>query len=671
MSIIVNPGRGPYRLYFYDGRRVTGSGDLDLSKTGKGCRPKEFRYRDAGRRQPRHIPTKDLIRELRKQKVYLTGEDEAFRSMCSDLQIPVAIIRLCRTCLLVDRITPLKKKNAVKYGREEICMGCARNELRREAGYLGGMGMTSIGHLEHMLEMYQDLDRVLGMLQPDTSKPAQTLFDRLEPHAIRQTQPITDLPLPKTFIQASGVKNLMPVQQLCVEAGLLKGKDQLVVAATASGKTFIGEMAGVKNLSEGRGGMLFLVPLVALANQKYRRFSERYGDFMDVSLLTGVSRIHLPGSRTNARRSMKSDIIVGTYEGVDHHLRMGKNLAKVGTVVIDEVQMLEDPDRGHRLDGLIARLRYVAPKAQFLFLSATIGSPGLLAKKLNSDLIRYDERPVGLERHLIFTERKEKIRIIKKMVAEEFRNKSSKGFQGQTIVFTNSRARCHTVAEAIGNQAMPYHAGLSPQERRKVEKMFEKGEIAAVVTTAALAAGVDFPASQVIFDALAMGISWLKVQEFSQMMGRAGRPDFHDLGKVVILAEPGGVYSRESGGGTEEEVAIRLLKGEMEEVSPIYDIEGSSEEYVSNAVVCGGDHGCLKEICKTMVGELEDVWPLLKQEGYIRERKGKIVLSPLGQVMAEHFIGVERLSRILRMVRKTKDPLEIVAELDCVEDQDA
>jgi len=304
-------------------------------------------------------------------------------------------------------------------------------------------------------------------------------------------------------------------------------------------------------------------------------------------------------------------------------------------------------------------------------LSATIGSPDLLAKKLQSELVRYDERPVGLERHLIFTERKEKIRIIKKMVAEEFRNKSSKGFQGQTIVFTNSRARCHTVAEAIGNQAMPYHAGLSPQERRKVEKMFEKGEIAAVVTTAALAAGVDFPASQVIFDALAMGISWLKVQEFSQMMGRAGRPDFHDLGKVVILAEPGGVYSRESGGGTEEEVAMRLLKGEMEEVSPIYDIEGSSEEYAANAVVCGGEKGCLTEICVSMVGELEDVWPLMKQEGYIRERKGKIVLSPLGQVMAEHFIGVERLSRILRMVRKTKDPLEIVAELDCVEDQDA
>ncbi|MFA5396886.1 MAG: DEAD/DEAH box helicase [Methanomicrobiales archaeon] len=671
MSIIVNPQRGPYRLYFYDGRRVTGSGDLDLSKTGKGCRPKEFRYREVGRSQLRHVPTKDLLRELRQEKVFLTGEDEAFRSMCSDLQIPVTLVNLCRTCLLTDRITPLNQKNSVKYGQEKICMHCAKTELRREAGYMGGMGMKSIGHLENMLEMYQDLDRVLGMLQPEASRPAQTLFDRLEPHAIMETQPITALPLPQKFIEASGVTTLMPVQQLCVDAGLLKGKDQLVVAATASGKTFIGEMAGVKNHSEGRGGMLFLVPLVALANQKYHRFTERYGEFLNVSLLTGVSRIRLPETRVNARRSMKSDIIVGTYEGVDHHLRMGKRLSKVGTVVIDEVQMLEDADRGHRLDGLIARLRHVAPHAQFLFLSATIGSPALLAKKLKSDLIRYDARPVGLERHLIFTERKEKIPLIKKMVLEEFKKTSSKGFRGQTIVFTNSRARCHTVSDAIGKKAMPYHAGLSAKERRDVEMKFEKGEISAVVTTAALAAGVDFPASQVIFDALAMGISWLKVQEFCQMMGRAGRPDFHDLGKVVILAEPGGVYSRESGGGTEEEVAIRLLKGEMEEVSPIYDIEGSSEEYVANAVVCGGDRVRLTEICGTMVGEMEDVWPLLNQEGYIHERNGKIVLSPLGQVMAEHFIGIERLTRILKMVRKTAEPLVIVAELDCVEDADA
>ena len=125
--------------------------------------------------------------------------------------------------------------------------------------------------------------------------------------------------------------------------------------------------------------------------------------------------------------------------------------------------------------------------------------------------------------------------------------------------------------------------GLSSQERRDVETKFLGGKLMAVVTTAALGAGVDFPASQVIFDALAMGRDWLSVQEFNQMAGRAGRPDFHDLGRVVILAEPGGTYSRENP-FTEEEIAIRLLKGEMEEVAPEHDFEKSSEEYVANAI---------------------------------------------------------------------------------------
>jgi Lhr-like helicase len=59
--------------------------------------------------------------------------------------------------------------------------------------------------------------------------------------------------------------------------------------------------------------------------------------------------------------------------------------------------MLEDADRGHRLDGMIARLKYLAPQAQFLYLSATIGLPKVLAKKLDCTLVRYDSRPVALE----------------------------------------------------------------------------------------------------------------------------------------------------------------------------------------------------------------------------------------------------------------------------------
>ena len=422
-------------------------------------------------------------------------------------------------------------------------------------------------------------------------------------------------------------------------------------------------MAGLKNYLEGRGRTLFLVPLVALANQKYERFTDRYGKFAKTGLLTGVSRLNLPETRKIADRNPQAPIIVGTYEGVDNMIRRGQKMGNIATVVIDEVQMLEDKERGHRLDGMIARLKYLCPQAQFLYLSATIGSPTVLAKKLNCTLVQYAERPVGLERYLLFCERKQKIPTIKQMTTEEYKRTSTKGFRGQTIIFTNARARCHTIAEALGQRAAAYHAGLTSQERRDVETRFEGGKLMAVVTTAALGAGVDFPASQVIFDALAMGRDWLSVQEFNQMAGRAGRPDFHDLGRVVILAEPGGSYSRENP-YTEEQVAMRLLKGVMEEVAPVHDFEQSSEEYVANAVACNGEEADINRISGMMVGSIEPVLPDLIAHKLVEKQGTRLVMSPLAKVMAEHFIGMERLLEIVRLTKVMNEPEDIIAELE-------
>ena len=664
MKVIVQPQKGTYKLLFVDNEgRVRGSGYVNLTATPKGQRPKNFKVRRRGR-QLKPTPTRDLITVLRRSSVHLAGKSREFESFLADLQIPVSRIDICRFCQLEDRFTPVDKTTGIRYGGEWICPECAKREMRRELGYMGRFGGSVLIHLEKLLMQARDLDRVLASVGPDKADRSKTLFDRLEAHEVQKTAHITDLALPPAFAKASGVEYLMPVQQLAIQDGLLEGQHLLVVSATASGKTFIGEMAGMKNFLEGRGRMLFLVPLVALANQKYERFRDSYGHLMRITLQTGVSRLNLPETRPAGERDINAPVVVGTYEGIDHALRTGRTMKDIGTVVIDEIQMLEDPDRGHRLDGLIARLKHVAPDAQFLYLSATIGLPGLLAEKLRANLVRYASRPVPLERHLLFVERAKKIGFIKQMVAEEYKIRSSKGYRGQTIIFTNARARCHVIADALGRKAAPYHAGLTSQERRDVERRFANGELAAVVTTAALAAGVDFPASQVIFDALAMGIEWLTVQEFHQMMGRAGRPDFHDLGRVVILAEPGGSYSRMSR-KTEDEVAVGLLRGEMEEVAPEYDMEQSSEEFVANAVVCGGDEQQIIRMNRAMVGTLEPALPALLDHNLVRRRAGRIELTDMARVMAEHFIGVERLLVIQNLVRKMDDAAEIVAELEC------
>lgn len=665
MKILIQPQKaGTYKILYFDGRNTRGAGFIELSDTPRGPRPTKYRVKWGQKREYRHTPSKEFIAQLRESEVLMVQRDAPFETFLADFQVRAGTVRVCRMCLLDEKVTELSDQNTVQFGKgERICMDCGKRELRREVAHIGRLGRDGIAHLENLLDQFRNLDRVLSMLQPDKVSMAAALFDKLEAHPVMTTAPLDELPLPRQFRETCGVTRLMPAQQLAVEAGLLFGKDLLVVAATASGKTFIGEMAGLKNYIEGRGRTLFLVPLVALANQKYERFTERYSKLARTGLLTGVSRLNLPETRKVADRNPQAPILVGTYEGVDNMIRRGEKMKNIATVIIDEVQMLEDRDRGHRLDGMIARLKYLCPQAQFLYLSATIGSPRVLAKKLNCTLVQYDERPVGLERYLIFCERKQKIPTIKQMTTEEYKRTSTKGFRGQTIIFTNARARCHTIAEALGQRAAAYHAGLTAKERRDVETRFLGGKLMAVVTTAALGAGVDFPASQVIFDALAMGRDWLSVQEFNQMAGRAGRPDFHDLGRVVILAEPGGSYSRENP-GTEEEIAIRLLKGQMEEVAPVHDFEASSEEYVANAVACDGEEAEITRISGMMVGSMEPVLPDLVAHRLVEKKGTRLVMTPLARVMAEHFIGLERLLEIIRLTKAMTDPVEIIAELE-------
>jgi helicase len=402
---------------------------------------------------------------------------------------------------------------------------------------------------------------------------------------------------------------------------------------------------------------------VALANQKHEDFEERYGDHLNVTIRVGASRINDDGNRFDPN----ADVIVGTYEGIDHALRTGKDLGDIGTVVIDEVHTLGEEERGHRLDGLVSRLKEYSRRndddTQWVYLSATVGNPEQLARGLEATLVEFEERPVPIERHVTFAESREKLDIEDKLVKRAFDEKSSKGYRGQTIIFTNSRRRCHEISRKLRYDSAPYHAGLDYGRRKKVERMFADQDISAVVTTAALAAGVDFPASQVIFDSLAMGIEWLTVQEFHQMLGRAGRPDFHDKGTVYVLVEPDGVYHN-SMEMSEDEVAFKLLKGEMEPVATPYDEGAAVEETLANIVVAGNGAARLNE---RMIGQVPTKHALGKliEYGFI----DGATATPLGEVVCRHFLSPKRAFVMLEGIRGGEDPYGIVGNLELLENE--
>lgn len=615
----------------------------------------------------KYLPPEDAIKLLRKAgAIYLAHGDgvmeKKFVELLEAYQLSFRRVSVCNHCLGERRVTYVGK-DAIIHKGARICENCAAAELVREADF-HGLSRAGKSHLARILKRRRNLDDVLGLLSMERLDPEITRFDTIPASREEATMDLesVEMPEPLKALLRKRLTKLLPVQSKSVQSGLLEGKNQLVVSATATGKSLIGEMAGVKNLIDGKGKLLFLVPLVALANQKYDQLSAYNELGFTTSIRVGVSRIKL-GRGRKMRQDLNADIISGTYEGIDQVIRTRKSLGKIGTVVIDEVHMLEDAERGHRLAGMIARLKHVAPQAQFIFLSATVGNPATLAKRLGATLIEYEVRPVPIERHLVFSSGAEKRRLMRSLVKEAQLQTSTTGYKGQTIIFTNSRKNCYSLAESLQGAAA-YHAGLQYHERKRIEELFGEGKIGTVVTTAALAAGVDFPASQVIFESLAMGIEWLNVHEFNQMLGRAGRPGYHDKGMVYILAEPGRKFSSAKG-ESEDEIALALLHGQMEDVAPEYNEAQQLEQVLANAVVARNRQE-LEELHKLTLGldDLEISLQSLSKAGLI---KG-IEATRLGAAAAAHFLSPEHVLLIAKRLQKGKSPVEVAVTLESFED---
>ncbi|ELZ28846.1 rad24a/uvrB domain-containing protein [Halosimplex carlsbadense 2-9-1] len=647
---------------------------LELKETDAGPRPARLRVKQGASEEPR---PPDLFVELARSASRIRISEQTSRAtrhrlqeLLDAYQLEAKAVRTCRYCASEGQYSPVTSETAIEADDEYICPDCAKAELDRELAYKGEITSGARDRLYDLLTEVQDLERVANLLKGDLD-PDLTKFDEISA-TVDEVDPV---PVDSLDLHP-GMQNhlegrfdtLLPVQSLAVENGATEGQDQLVVSATATGKTLIGEMAGIDRVLNGKGKMLFLVPLVALANQKHESFEERYGDMVDVSLRVGASRINDGGGRFDPG----ADVIVGTYEGIDHALRTGKDLGNIGTVVIDEVHTLGEDERGHRLDGLISRLKYYCGElsdnkstdgTQWIYLSATVGNPGDLAQKLRAQLIEFEERPVPIERHVTFADGREKMQIENKLVRRAFDTKSSKGYRGQTIIFTNSRRRCHEISRKLEYDSAPYHAGLDHRRRKKVERMFADQDLAAVVTTAALAAGVDFPASQVVFDSLAMGIEWLTVQEFHQMLGRAGRPDYHDKGTVYVLVEPDGNYHN-SQEMSEDEVAFKLLKGEMDPVITRYDEGAAVEETLANVTV-GGKHA--KRLNERMIGEVPTTHAVGKLLEY--EFIDGLAPTPMGRAVTSHFLSPDDAFLLLDGIRKGDDPYDIVGTMELRDDE--
>ncbi|MBR9692080.1 DEAD/DEAH box helicase [Candidatus Woesearchaeota archaeon] len=189
------------------------------------------------------------------------------------------------------------------------------------------------------------------------------------------------------------IEEFRPSQEKAIEKGLLDRKNLLVCTPTASGKTLIAELAMVKSILENRGKAIYIVPLKALANEKFKDFKKRYGDYCNIALSIGDLDSADPYLE-------KYNLIICTAEKLDSLIRHHAPwLGNVATVVVDEVHLMNDPGRGPTLEILITMLReLLKEKVQLISLSATIGNPDELSEWMDANLVIDNWRPVELHK---------------------------------------------------------------------------------------------------------------------------------------------------------------------------------------------------------------------------------------------------------------------------------
>ena len=368
-----------------------------------------------------------------------------------------------------------------------------------------------------------------------------------------------------------GISELYPPQAECIEAGLFDRKNILAAIPTASGKALIAEMAMQKEIADG-GKCLYIVPLKALASEKYDDFS---GKGVSVGIATGD-----PDQKDEYLG--RYDIIVATSEKTDSLLRnKAEWLKRVSLLVVDEIHLIGDETRGATLEMVIAKMRYQNPDMQVIGLSATMGNPEELAKWLDAALITSEWRPVDLregvyyqgkirfgnsEREVPSPKKDDDLNLLldtaeeggqclvfvsSRRSAEAFAKKAAAALKksspeldrySEIIAKADVTASGKILSEAVKKGAAFHHAGLPRAARAAVEEGFRKGEIVSISSTPTLAAGLNLPARRVIvrdyqrYD-VRTGMNKIPVMEYRQMAGRAGRPRLDPYGEAVLIAK--------------------------------------------------------------------------------------------------------------------------------------
>jgi len=508
---------------------------------------------------------------------------------------------------------------------------------------------------------------------------------------------------------------LLSVQERAVLEGALSANGRVVVISpTGSGKTFVGEMAAARVASED-GKVFYVLPLRALADQKYEELRERYAPAGIKVVIS--SRDHREFDADIERGNFQIAIVV-VEKLLSLIVGSPQILNTVGLVVVDELHMIGDPTRGPDLELLLTMIKAAKSKPRIIGLSAVIGNGKPLAEWLGATLVFDKHRPVELRKGVLcrgtFTYREHNSGVQgtetfvdpdteepHELILSAAEYLVSRG--EQVLVFLGDKKRTVGYAATLANRlrqpsvdeaieelleqeetlsraqlrqaltsSVAFHnADLSLEERRLVERYFRLGKIRALFSTSTLAMGMNLPVQNVIIDLERRGFlpeygKWglLSVSKstYENESGRAGRPGLSTgmARSILVTASP---FQAEAW-------LAKFVSADFEELRPCLG-DGPLEDHILHAAAAGlapSREALTRLFLGTFTGFLR--WAGNQDEfraaldaalqkcldgKLIVEEKGRLEVTELGMVTASKGIGAETALEMATWARDARN----------------
>lgn len=400
----------------------------------------------------------------------------------------------------------------------------------------------------------------------------------------------------------------------------------LLTHPTGTGKTHAAQEVTATVLAQGQV-VLMVVPTRALADEVQVTWAATFP----------AARVRAFTSDTRAGRYAAADVVILTPERFDLLTRRGLRqrwLQRVGLLIVDELHLLNDPERGATLEGALTRLRLARPTLRVLALTATCGNPQGVARWLGALHFGGGARPTPLTWDAV------RVQGARRVAALTRRLRPGE----PTLVFVHARARAEELAQALtqaGRSARPHHAGLARAERLATEAAFRAGETDTLVCTPTLELGVNLPAAHVVLydTALPDGGTWrpLSVNAAHQRAGRAGRPGAARA-HVTVFGDDPGRYARapfEPLGGALRDARhlLRFLLGSVD--GGFVRTEAQAARLVARTLT--GTQGTLDAAAAVRA---------LIESGGVDVVGGQLRVTPAGRVASRALLDVEAVRAV-------------------------